>query len=50
MHTLEYIETEIDNLTCAFVDMLDNDPNEDEHTRVCLALQNLREVADELLD
>jgi hypothetical protein len=47
--TLKQIECEIDNLTCAFVEMLDNDPNDDSYERVNTHLLNLRNMADQLL-
>ena len=47
--SLETIESEIDNLTCAFVDMLDNDPNDDSYEVVSQSLLNLRQMADQLL-
>ena len=47
--SLEAIWNEIDNLTCGFDDMLDNDPNEDSYERVVAHLLNLRKMADKLL-
>jgi len=49
VNVLETIELEIDHLTCAFADMVDNDPNEDSYKRVAAHLLNLRSMADQLL-
>ena len=46
--SLETILFEIDNLTCSFVDMLDNYPNDDSYELVMKHLKSLKDMSERL--